>query len=104
MVLVLGSELVPKGSLPAIKKIQASSAVVALAVDCCCAIVGCCACEGNIVESVVAEHASAPPSLKFFDLILDVGEEGVGAPSADQHDCVGWFAGEDHAHSRCCSI
>ena len=57
MVLVLGSELVPKGSLPAIKKIQASSVVVALAVDCCCAIVGCCACEGDIVESVVAEHA-----------------------------------------------
>ena len=31
MALVLGSELVPKGSLPAIKKIQAGSAVVALA-------------------------------------------------------------------------
>jgi hypothetical protein len=31
MALVLGSDLVPKGSLPAIKKIQAGSAVVALA-------------------------------------------------------------------------
>ena len=55
--IVLGSELVLKGSLPAIKKIQVSSAVVALAVDCCCTIVGCYACEGDIVESAIAEHA-----------------------------------------------
>ena len=77
MALVLGSELVPKGSLPAIKKIQADSAVVALAMNRGGGIVGCGACVGHVEEGVVGEHAGAYSPGEFFDLFFDVREEGV---------------------------
>ena len=57
-------------------------------------------CEGGVEESVVLEHSGADSAGEFFNLLFDVGEESVGAPSSDEHDGVDWFFGKEHHHGK----
>ena len=52
--------------------------------------------EGDVEESVVLEHSAG----EFFNLLFDVGEESVGAPSSNEHDGVDWLFGEEHHHGE----
>ena len=55
---------------------------------------------GDVEECLVLEHSCAHPSCEFFDVFLDVGEEGIRAPTSDEHDCVHQFVGEVYEHSK----
>ena len=54
--------------------------------------------EGDVEESVVLEHSRADSAGEFFDLLFDVDEEDVGAPSSDEHDGVDGNASKIHHH------
>ena len=56
--------------------------------------------EGDVEESVVLEHSGADSAGEFFNLLFDVGEESVGAPSSNEHDGVDWLFGEEHHHGE----
>ena len=40
------------------------------------------------------------PRVNSLICFFDVGEEGVGAPSSDEHDGVDWFFGKEHHHGK----
>ena len=54
----------------------------------------------DVAEGFVLQHAGADPPGELLDLFLDVGEESIGAPAADQHDGVDRLFGEVHKHGE----
>ena len=47
----------------------------------------------DVAEGFVLEHSGADSLGELLDLFLNVGEEGVGTPAADEHNCVDLFLG-----------
>ena len=57
--------------------------------------------ECRYVEKyLVLEHSCVHPFGEFFDLFLNVGKEGVQTPASNKHDCIHWFFGKVHEHSK----
>jgi len=56
-----------------------------------------------VVERVKGEHDVAQASGEFSDLFFNVGEECVGVPASDEHDCVWWNLVEVEEHGCGCS-
>ena len=51
-------------------------------------------------EVVRKEHTRGHPHTEFLYLVMDVAEEGIAGPVADQHDSENWHPSKVHCHGR----